>query len=37
VAESSLSLSLCGVQTIRTGVVLLDDKIESSEELLSKA
>jgi hypothetical protein len=30
VAESSLSLS--GVQTIHTGVVLLEDKIESSEE-----
>lgn len=26
------ALSLCGVQTIHTGVVLLEDKIESSEE-----
>jgi hypothetical protein len=28
----ALSLSLSGVQTIHAGVVLLEDKIESSEE-----
>jgi hypothetical protein len=30
------ALSLSGVQTIHTGVVLLEDKIESSEEKAKK-
>lgn len=34
--QRALSLSLCGVQTIHTGVVLLEDKIESSEEKSKK-